>query len=297
MTASALSMPTTSKIITHGIELQNALHAALRIAANKTPHDVLQLRISESTGELQIFARDASLDLAMGFTVTTTLVDIIGDRDEVIEITKSDARALAAMKVKRDDAEDEPLVGLIIGENAITRTDETGLGLGIRRATVRRTTWPGETLALGNVEEMLRTAADSLPGETTEFTPAQLKKLGAASACLDTGFKVQPLETTEGFTSRALIVGDLAIGFAALPKKDTPAPEEAPAEGNNPERSLSFEEFDEDEDPYDGSYDADDLEATDLTPHIEAMRKAAGDAAEHVKGLRIVRADPPKGVS
>lgn len=219
-------MARTSKIVAFGIEFQDALRAALAIAGNKKPYDVVQLRIDSLTSDLMIYSRDGGHNLAVGISVGTTMVDVIADRDEVIEITKSDARALSAMKIKKEEGRDEedPMVGLIISEQSITRTDETGLGLGIRQCRVRRTTWPGEKLALGNVPDMLRAASDALPGEFTTLTTHQMKVLGTASAALDINLNLFAMEPSGDYPTRVYITGAGFQGFAATDQKkvDTP---------------------------------------------------------------------------
>lgn len=203
----------TSKIIVFGLEFQAALKAAMAVAANKEPFDVIQLRINPG-GDLMVCARDPQHDLIVSITVGTTMVDVVADRDEVIEISKPDARALAAMKVKQIDEEEDPLVGLIIAEDRITRTDETGFGLGIRQARVRRATWAGEPPALGDVEGMLARAADSLPGESGALTPTQWKKLAAVATATEVSLLTYPLEASEG-DSRVLVTGDRVAAFAS----------------------------------------------------------------------------------
>lgn len=217
----------TSKIIVFGLEFQAALKAAMAVAANKEPFDVIQLRINPAGGDLMVCARDPQHDLIVSITVGTTMVDVVADRDEVIEISKPDARVLAAMKVKQFDEEEDPLVGLIIAEDRITRTDETGFGLGIRQARVRRATWAGEPPALGDVEGMLARAADSLPGESGALTPTQWKKLAAVATATEVSLLTYPLEASDG-DSRVLITGDRVAAYASsaasTPRTEEPSP-------------------------------------------------------------------------
>lgn len=230
----------TSKIVAYGLELQTALAAALAVAPAKGPHDVVQLRMSSTSGDLLVCARDPLQDLVLAVTVGTEMVDVVAERDEVVEISKADARTVAAKKVRKDDDEDDPLVGLIIGEDKITVTDETGFGLGIRQVRVRRITAPGSSPVLGDVETMLSTAAGADGAEQVMLSPGQWKKIAAVAVATGARLSARPLEPTKDLPSRFLLTSECAAMFAGYRPK-VAASAETPADGAATE-PLSFED-------------------------------------------------------
>lgn len=228
----------TSKIVVYGLEFQAALAAALAVATTKEPWDVVQLRMSATGGDLLVCARDPLRDMVLAVAVGTEVVDVFAGRDEVVEISRADARTLAAKKVRKDDDEDDPLVGLIIGEHQITSTDETGFGLGIRQVRVRRLDTTGGSTLLGDVENFLSVAANTDGAEQVVLSPAQWKKISAVAVTTGAELAAQPLEPTKDLPSRVLLTGESVALFAGF----RPAAEQAEGEPS-PEQleGLSFE--------------------------------------------------------
>lgn len=258
----------TSKIVVYGLEFQNALKACLAVSGNKEPFDVVQLRTAD--GILRVCARDGAADLIVAVDVNVEMLDVVADRDEVIEVSKSDARALSAMKVKKTEEEDEPMIGLIVRENSIVRTDESGLGLGIRQARVRRATWPGEDTALGDVTEMLETAASSEHAGVCSLTTHQIKRFGQVAGALNSSLQFQPLAASGEFASRTLVTSldGMMLGFAATPHADN-----ATGNGETDHTSNAPEGVD----PLDG---------WEVTP-----------AFDDRDNVRVLRATPPRGLA
>lgn len=260
-------MEESSKIIVYGLEFQEALKAAMAVAGRE-PYDVIQLRTG-TDGLLRVCARDAERELIVAIDVNTEMLDVVADRDEVIEISMSDARQLAAQKVKQEKGEDPPMVGLIIRESSIRRTDESGLGLGIRKSEVRRAAFPGEPTAAGDIPAMLWAAAESESGGLHTMSAEQGKKLAAAAGALDTRLEFQPLAATEELDSRVLITSmdGRLVAFAAHRK-------EQPAEQDQEKPSSDVQALD-------------GMEISTSSPSF----------ADHLEdvGLRVVRANPRGG--
>lgn len=260
----------SSKIVVFGLELQQALKAAIAITPTKPPHDVLQFRFSARGGDMLVCGRDPLANMAVTVSVGTTMDDLIPDRDEVVEITRASALMLLSKKVIKEDPEDEPMVGLIITGEKITSTDESGLGLGIRQVRVRRAVDPDGGTAVGNIEKLMATASESLPGETASLTPKQWKHLSAIAAAVGVDVEVRPLEAAPSGLTRVLIVGDrLAIYAAHLP------------EGQPAQSTTSDEEADDPLDLFFGD--------------SEAIKEAAATALGNLDNVRVLRANPPKG--
>lgn len=214
----------SSKIIVYGLELQAALKAVLAVAPN-TDYDLVQFRVQAAGGNLLVGARDPKNNLVVGITVGTTMVDIVHGHDEVIEISKASAVQILAKKVKADDDQEDPLVGLIITDDRVTCTDETGLDLGLRLTRVRRLHFDGGPW-LGDIEDMLAAASDSLPGESSALSPTQWKKVAAVANAVGLDLEVCPLQPSDTGMYRSLIVGDRVAGYAAhSPRRDDDTPE------------------------------------------------------------------------
>lgn len=220
---------TSSKVIVYGLELQAALKAVLAVAPN-ADYDLVQLRVQATGGNLLVGARDPKNNLVVGITVGTTMVDIVHDRDEVLEISKASVVQILGKKVKADDDEEDPLVGLIITDDRVTCTDETGLDLGLRLTRVRRLHYDSGPW-LGDVEAMLAAASDSLPGESSALSPVQWKKVAAVANAVGLDLEVRPLQPSDAGMHRSLIVGDRVAVYAAhSPRRDDEdAPEQVEA--------------------------------------------------------------------
>ncbi|GEM_PF-6509298 len=143
----------TSKIVVDAVEFQRAMAAAIAVAG-KEPLDLVQFRIVAD--ELVVSARSHTEAIAV--EVSTSYLDVDYDRDGHFEITKAEARALNAMRMKKEDPDEELSLGLLVHEAYVQRTDESGLGLGLRAVKVRRNGNPYESV-LGDVPHSLAAAA------------------------------------------------------------------------------------------------------------------------------------------
>lgn len=198
----------TSKIVVDAIEFQRALTAAIAVAGGD-PLDLVQFRIVGD--ELVVAAR--SYNEAIAIEVTTNYLDVDYDRDTFFEITTGEARALNAMKMKKEDPDDELALGLLVHEIYISRTDESGLGLGLRTVKVRRHGNPYESV-LGDVPHQLAAAARLAPTSVPpKMDGAQWTLLGRVAKALDTRLTVWSTSEPDSATVRTHVAGDgVAMG-------------------------------------------------------------------------------------
>lgn len=257
---------TSSKVIVFGLEFQAALKAAHAVAPN-TDYDVIQIRVLASGGNILVGARDPKHNMVMAVTVGTTMVDVVTDQDEVVEISKASAHQLMGMKVKPGDEEEDPLIGLTITQDRLSCTDETGMDLGLRLSRVRRLHFDDGPW-LGNIEAMLARAGDSLPGETAQLSGLQWKKLSAVANAVGVDLELRPLQASDSGLSRALVVGDRVAGYLAhMPVRD----------------------------------DGDDQGTEEPLPLASDPLAAVRDAAEKLKAdgvsVSVVTARPPRGAA
>lgn len=207
-----------SRLVVYGLEFQAAMRAAIAVAGSKTPWDLVQIAVTAGEN-VTVSARDGVENIMVESIVGAELVDLGDESDRVFEITRAAAREIVAMKMKKEEDEDDPLVGIIVSERAITRTDESGLGLGIRMARVRRHSYRGEPLALGEIGAMITKAQSSVSNEGSgpaELTVPQIRKVASVAAALGEKPIIQALGPTEVFRSRTLVSFSTATVFAAI---------------------------------------------------------------------------------
>lgn len=194
----------TSKIIVDAQPFARALAAVIAVAPSKEPLDVIQFRIVAD--ELVVAAR--SHTEAVAVEVPVYYLDVDYERDGYFEITRSEARALAAMKMKKEDPDDELRLGLLVHERWIHRTDESGLGLGLRAVKVRRCGNPYES-ALGDVPHALTQAVEK---PVTEAHPKmdgrQWALVGKVAKALDCHLALWANSKPESQNVRTVIEGD-----------------------------------------------------------------------------------------
>lgn len=117
-------------------QFKAALNAALAVTAAE-PFDVVRLYPQPELCRLGIAAANLHsvfiswIDLEM---MTDRTRDV-----EVAEISAQEAKALKALPIRAVDDE-VPMAGIHIMDDRVELTDETGLGLGIRKVSVRRQT-------------------------------------------------------------------------------------------------------------------------------------------------------------
>jgi hypothetical protein len=211
-------MEKQSRMVVYGLEFQAAMRAAIAVAGSKAPWDLVQIAVTAGEN-VTVSARDGVENIMVESIVGAQMVDLGTEYDRVFEITRAAAREIAAMKMKQEEGEDDPLVGIVVSDRAVTRTDESGLGLGIRMARVRRHSYRGEPLALGEIGAMVTDAQSSASSETlmpAELTVTQIKKIAAVAAALGEKPIIQALGPTEVFRARTLVSFSTATVFAAI---------------------------------------------------------------------------------
>ena len=223
-------MESQSRLVVYGLEFQAAMRAAIAVASPKKPHDLVQVAVT-SGNNISVCARDGVHNIMVETIVGAKSIDLGDEYDHAFEITRDAARELVALKVRKSEDDEDPLVGITVSGKAVTRTDETGLSLGIRMARVRRHSYRGENMHLGDIGNMMQAAQSDfsmVPTSPVELTVSQIKKIDAVAAALGGDLIVQALEPTDGLKSRALVHFDMGVVFAAI-KDDS--------EGNEPGES------------------------------------------------------------
>lgn len=225
----------TSKIIVDATEFAQALAAAIAVAPRKKPRDIIQFRIVADN--LVISAR--SLTEAISVEVSTYYLDVDYSRDEFFEITRSEAVALGAMKMKKEDPDDDLRLGLLVHEAWVHRTDESGLGLGIRAVKVRRHANPYESM-LGNVPRAIETAFNAPPTtKCPKMDGQQWTLLGKVARALDLQLSAWSISPENSQTTHTVVSGD-RVGMVVLHAdiSDEEQGQEAPAPD---EMTLTFD--------------------------------------------------------
>ena len=213
-----LESQSQSRLVVYGLEFQDAMRAAIAVAGGREPWDLVQIAVTAGEN-VTVSARDGVDSIMVESIVGAQMVDLGTEYDRVFEITRAAAREIVAMKMKKEEDEDDPLIGIIVSERAVTRTDESGLGLGIRMARVRRHSYRGEPLVLGEIGAMITKAQSSVSGEGSgpaELTVPQIRKVAAVAAALGERPIIQALGPTEDFRARTLVSFSTATVFAAI---------------------------------------------------------------------------------
>lgn len=117
-------------------QFKAALNAALAVTAAK-PFDVVRLYPQPELCRLGIAAANLH-SVFISWIELEMMTDKTRDI-EVAEISAQEAKALKALPIRAVDDE-VPMAGIHIMDDRVELTDETGLGLGIRKVSVRRQT-------------------------------------------------------------------------------------------------------------------------------------------------------------
>lgn len=171
-----------SKVIVDAWPFAKAMAAAIAVApGRKDALDLVQFRVSQGT--LYVCAR--SQREAVRVAIPTHYEDML-DRDAAFEISRNEAATLAAMKMaKPEDEEDIPRLGLLVGDRFIQRTDESGIGLGLRTVKVRRSDECYQPY-LGDIPAALAKVLDkSRTPATIQMSPAQSALVAKVSKAVD----------------------------------------------------------------------------------------------------------------
>lgn len=244
----------TSKIHVEATSFQKAMTAVIAVAPSQKGNDLVQFRIVGD--ELTISARSQTEAIAVG--VETLFLDLDYERDAVFEITRAEAIAMSSMKMKKEHQDDELELGLLIHETYIVRTDESGLGLGLRSVKVRRHGVLYDSV-LGDVPHALARATDGGPTEAKpRLDGRQWGLLGKVAKALDLSLSVYAISDP----------GDLAVRTVAL--------------GSNVVMSLVWMDVLDDEDPAESGRRDGELE---------------GQTSIEVVASNVQTANPPKGIA
>lgn len=263
-----------SKVVCEAIPFAQALRAALVVGDKKEPRDLVQFRLVD--GDLVIAAGTHSDVVSM--VVPTTFISADEERDGCFEVTRAEAVALSAMKMKKDPEDHTPLLGLSIDKSTVLRTDESGLGLGVRMVRVRRHGELYESV-LGNIPGVVTRAINATPSERLpEMLPYQWGLVSKVSAALDTRLSVFT-PSVPGADVVRNIASAYGVGMVML----TPV--------------LDEEDIDDD-----GTSSPEKLEpALNFDDPLEQSSGTADDSevvsADKKPGLRVVAARPPEGMA
>lgn len=229
---------TTTRIITDGVALHNALRAALAIApGGQDEHAVVAVDVpATDQGVVSVSARNPRLGLAMTVTVPTEDVDLVDTKHEHLELALPSVRQLLSMKIK-PTKEDEPWPSVswdVTDDGRIIQTDANVL-LG-RSTTVRH-----EDIAqhvLTGTGRALATAADGIPAAdgSALASAKQLKAVATAFGHLGEDPVTTPLETSGEQRGALLLVSASAIAHAQVVNEEAGKPEADPA------ASVSFDD-------------------------------------------------------
>lgn len=223
-----------SKIVCYHDELQAALTAALKVA-DKKAYGAIQFRAYPDDQELMICALN-SVATFVG-VVPTEMCDLVAPRDSTFEVPLSEASILARFPIKTPPGnEDVPKSGLLVTESYVQVTDETGLGIGIRHARVRRNS---DIELPGNPLRTVTTARTAALAEG-QLYPDQLDLIGKVGTAMHQKAWLRVIESPEGVLSRVHLSGELfdltVTEGASASEKDEGSPATAEAE------SLSFDD-------------------------------------------------------
>lgn len=140
---------------------KEALNAALAVASAE-PFDMIRLYPQIDLCRLGIAAASPQSTFICYIGVEFMTQDAAAV--EVAEISVQDAKALKALPIRALDDE-VPMAGIAFYEDKIELTDETGLGLGIRKISVRRqmTTDSVADLVLASDRALAMDYPDALP--------------------------------------------------------------------------------------------------------------------------------------
>ena len=140
---------------------KEALNAALAVSGSD-PFDMIRLYPQLELSRLGVAA--ASPQSVLVAFVDLDFMKETSHEVDVAEISVQDAKALKALPIRALDDE-APMAGIAFYEDKIELTDETGLGLGIRKISVRRqmTTDSVADLVLASDRALAMDYPDALP--------------------------------------------------------------------------------------------------------------------------------------
>lgn len=280
----------TSKIVVFGVPFMKALKAALAVAPRKEPRDLVQFRIVGE--ELYISAR--TMWEVITVEVPTRYVDANYERDEWFEITRAEAQTLSAMRIKATDDEDDPQIGLTIHEDYILRTDETGLGLGLRSVKVKRhqPIWESQ---LGNIPQHMQKAREQEPMLTWPIlSPEQWSLVGRVSAAMQEQLTIwSPSAEHHGVTQNVLTseAVTMSIMCSKMGGERSDNPDDSESKPDFVDVPLFGVGEETTKDSEQSSVDDAELEET------ETAEKSEDEARTSSPGLHIVKASPPGGLA
>lgn len=267
-----------SKIVVFGLPFMKALKAVLAVAPRKEPRDLVQFRIVGQ--ELFISAR--SLWEVITVEVPTKYIDIDYERDEWFEISRGEAQALSAMRMKAHDKEEEPMIGLQIHEDYVLRTDESGLGLGLRSVKVKRhqPIWESQ---LGNIPGHMQAARYQEPTVTWPIlTPEQWALSGRVAAAMQDQLTIWSPTPGHHGVIQNLLTSEAVTMSMMCSQMDGKMPDDA--ESSAPDQDFVDEPlFDVEEDQGEDAEESAEVEAEEPAPTRTSVH--------------VVRANPPGGLA
>lgn len=262
-----------SKIIAYHTELQAALQAALKVADKKL-FGSIQFRPLPEDGVLQVSALNATSTFVA--RVPLEMCDVVDQRDEIFETLLSEASILARFPIKLPKGDDDAtaMSGLIISDSWIQITDETGLGIGIRHARVRRN---ADVELPGSPARTIEMAHEMDPAWDSPIYPDQMDLAGRVAAIMGQKVELRPLDVSRTSLSRILVIGS-TYGLTITEGRENGDEQDDPSSAPGPDdQPLNFDD--------DGS-----LGGTDAP-------KSGSDFLKSGTGIHIVRSNPPEGAS
>lgn len=284
----------TSKIIVFGVPFMKALKAALAVAPRKEPRDLVQFRI---VGE-ELFISARTMWEVITVEVPTRYVDANYERDEWFEITRAEAQTLSAMRIKATDDEDDPQIGLTIHEDYILRTDETGLGLGLRSVKVKRNQpiWESQ---LGNIPQHMQKAREQEPMLTWPIlSPEQWSLVGRVSAAMQEQLTIwSPTPEHHGVVQNVLTSEAVTMSIMCS-KMNAEIPDNPDGDSESKADYVDVPLFGMDEETAKASEEstAVDAEVQETEP-VDKSEEPEDEAQPSSPGLYIVKASPPGGLA
>lgn len=262
-----------SKIIAYHTELQAALLAALKVADKKLFGSV-QFRPMPEAGVLQVSALNATSTFVA--SVPLEMCDVVDQRDEIFETPLSEASVLARFPIKLPKGDDDATAksGLIISDSWIQITDETGLGIGIRHARVRRNS---EIEMPGSPARTIEQAHEMPAAWDSEIYPDQMDLAGRVAAIMGQKCELRPLDVGQTALSRILVIGS-TYGMTITEGRENGVEEDKPGSAPGPDdQPLNFDD--------DGSGSG------------TGAPDSGSDFLKSGTGIHIVRSTPPEGAS
>lgn len=264
-----------SKIIAYHDELQAALLAALKVADKKL-FGSIQFRPMPEAGVLQVSALNPySTFLA---SVPLEMCDVVDKRDEIFEVSIPEATVLAKFPIKLPPGSDDELAksGLIISEGWLQITDETGLGMGIRHARVRRNS---EISLPGSASRTIDAAQEIGTGESLIY-PRQIDLLGKVGGIMGEKSQIRVLDTPE-LLSRVILMGATYALTVTEGRENGQPGDDDGDDGPQPDQPLNF----------------DDGKGMIGEAAVEAISEASAALKSMNGTVRFVSARPPGGAS